>query len=419
MVLTRGDEPEQDADATGDAAHSARGPRPWRRLPLAWRRATLAALGLRLATAIGALVTGGLLPGLDPVGVAPSRGFAGWAATPAGEQGWGLLGAGLERFDALWYLAIAASGYPTTTEIPQAAAFFPVLPLLVATVAVLVGGSHLLAGNLVVLVATVTALAGIHRLIEGETGEVEVARRGVVALAVFPSAFFLVAPYSESLFLAVSVWGLVWLRQRAWGPATVVLAVAGATRNVGILLVVPAVVEALRGHGDGRLPGRLAVVAAAPAGLGAYLAFGHARWGTWLAPVQVQTGWQRELTWPWTTLVDAARTGFGAPGVYASGYHALDAVVFLPVALAVLWLLVRGPLSLSLYSLAHVAVWLAYPFGGRPLMSTPRFALAVAPLFLVFAAWLAGRTRETVWVAVSGALLGVHLALYVGWYYVF
>jgi hypothetical protein len=302
---------------------------------------------------------------------------------------------------------------------PAGGGVLPAFPLLVAGVAVLVGGSHLLAANLVTVVATIVALAGVHSLVEDETGDLDAARRGVVALAVFPSAFFLVAPYSESLFLAVSAWGLVWLRRGVWGPAAVVLAIAGATRNVGLLLAVPALVEAWRQRGDGRLPGRLAALAAAPAGLVAYLAFGHVRWGTWLAPVQVQTGWQRELTWPWTTVADAARTGFGAPGVYASGYHALDAVVFLPVAAAVLWLLVRGTLSLSLYSLAHVGVWLAYPFDGRPLMSTPRFALAVAPLFLAFAVWLSGRSRETVWVAVSGALLGVHLVLYVAWYYVF
>jgi hypothetical protein len=93
--------------------------------------------------------------------------------------------------------------------------------------------------------------------------------------------------------------------------------------------------------------------------------------------------------------------------------------VFLPVVAATVWLFVRGPRHLGVYAALHVLTWLATPFPQRPLMSTPRFALAVAPLALVFAAWTVRRGAETVWVACSAALLGVCTTLVVGWYFLF
>jgi hypothetical protein len=405
----------------------------WGRLPVAWRRAVVAALVLRAGAAVLALVGGGLLPGLDPVAVAPGEGFAGWTTAPPGAQGWGLVGAGLERFDALWYLAIAADGYPPAVADvpPQAAAFLPAYPLLVAALAGLLGGALLLAANLVSLAATTAGFAGLHRLAElgirrdGATPDPDLPRRTVVVAAVFPSAFFLVAPYTEGLFLAAAAWSLVWLLRRRWWPAAGTLALAGATRNVGVLLAVAALAEVVAatrtgGARDGaRWAGRGAAVLAAPAGLAAYLAYGAVRWGTWLAPVEVQTGWQRELRWPWETLVDAVRIGFADPGGYTIGYQGLDVLVVLPVLAVVAWLVARGRWSLALLAVAHVLVWLVYPFPPRPLMSTARFVLAVPPVFVAAAALLTTRGRETTWVAASAALLGVHLLLFTAWYYVF
>lgn len=388
----------------------------------------MTALALRTGLAVLAFVGGGLLPGIDPVAVAavPGTAFGGWpGATPA-EQGIGLIGAGLERFDALWYLAIAADGYPTgTTAVPQAAAFFPGYPLAVAAVGRLLAGAYLLAANLVSLVATAAGLAGIHRL-AGTTarGDDGTPRRALLLTAVFPTAFFLLAPYSEGLFLAASTWALVAARERRWALAAATGVVAGLTRNVGVLLVVPVAIEAWtawRQHGEARRPGWAAVaaVAAAPFGAGLWLALGWRWWGVPLAPLQIQTGWQREPTWPWETLVDAVRIGLGSPGVYPGGYHAADLLVFAPVAVAIGWLLVRGPASLAWYSLAHAVVWLVLPFPGRPLMSVPRFALGVAPIFLAFAVWTRRDAVERTWVAASGALLGVHALLFTAWYYVF
>ncbi|MFP5310640.1 MAG: hypothetical protein ACLGIR_13800 [Actinomycetes bacterium] len=400
--------------------------RRWAALPTRWRRAIVAALALRAGLAVLSVVVAGLLPGLDPVGVAAQPGFAGWDAAAPADVGWGLLGASLERFDALWYLAIAVDGYPTTEAVPQAAAFLPGLPLLVAAVDLLLPGGAWLAGSVVALLATVAALAGVHALVEatapGDAAAVDDrARRAVLLLAVFPVSFFLVAPFSESLFLAASVWALVHVERRRWWAVAVLGVVAGATRALGVLLALPVALRVLqRDRTDVRtaLAG-LVAGAGGPVGLGLVLLHGGLVWGAWLAPWQVQGGWQRTLAWPWDTLADAFRFALATPGAYATGYHTLDLVVFVPVVAATVWLCVRGPRHLGVYAASHVLVWLVTPFPPRPLMSTPRFALAVAPLALAWAAWTSTRARETAWVAASGALLGVGTTLVVGWYFLF
>jgi hypothetical protein len=43
-----------------------------------------------------------------------------------------------------------------------------------------------------------------------------VARRTVLLISIFPSAFFLFAPFTEALFLALAVWCIAMARERRW-----------------------------------------------------------------------------------------------------------------------------------------------------------------------------------------------------------
>lgn len=63
--------------------------------------------------------------------------------------------------------------------------------------------------------------------------------------------------------------------------------------------------------------------------------------------------------------------------------------------------------------------WIVYPFPGRPLMSTFRFAVALAPLGWAFGAWTRRQAVATVWRSTSAALMGVFFLLFLSWYFVF
>lgn len=401
--------------------------RRWEEVPAAWRRAIVAGVTLRVVVAVLSLLAVGLLEPLEPPSVDPVPGtdFAGWTAPHPSEQGIGLVGAGLERYDALWYLAIAEQGYPAIdagSTAPGVYAFFPLLPLLIGVIGRLLFGHWLLAANVVAMAAAVASLAAVHRLVEEETGDQRLAGRALVALAVFPSAYFLVAPYTEALFLALSGWALVTARRGRWGLASGLAFLAALTRPIGVLLVVALVLEAWRQRRAGvPIPaaGWGGAALAAPAGSAAFLAWAWLRTGSPSTPLRAQQQWQREWWLPHETLREAVATAAAGLGAPAGGYHVLDLILFLPVVVAVVWLLARTPATYGVYAAAHLVVWVMYPFPGRPLMSTYRFALAIAPLSWAFAAWSVRRGVATGWWTVSGALLGAMTLLFVTGHFVF
>src|SRR5688500_17283128 len=243
--------------------------------------------------ALGVLVSG-LLPHGDRVGV------PGWPA-PAG-GGWSSAVTSWETGDALWYLRIASGGYATDDG---SGAFFPLYPMLVRVVGELTGGRWLLAAFVVSNVALVAALVLLHRLTALEWSE-EVARRAVVLLCVFPTGFFLLAPYTESLFLALALGCLYAARTRRWALAALLGFLAALTRSPGFLLALPLLVEAGLQWRVSRswrqLVAGAGAAAATVAGLLAYLGYWQVYESDWRRPIDLQrSGWQKESAWPWET----------------------------------------------------------------------------------------------------------------------
>jgi hypothetical protein len=374
-----------------------------------------------------ALVSVALLPdfsGVDPdvrdtLPLVPTPvSVPGWPAHPI-SPGWHNLFTSWEREDALWFLGIADQGYRTDDA---SAAFFPLYPMVVRVVSVPLGG-HPLAGALLVSnAAFLGALMALYVLTKNELSD-EIARRSVLYAAVFPTALFFLAPYSESLFLLLVV-GCFWAaRQARWEIAGVLGGLAALTRNVGILLVIPLALEAVhqaRGSAPTRSPVRGLVWALAPAaGTFVYLWFWRLQSGDWLAPLHKQANWQRELGNPLLTLWHGTRDAFRFVGLYPGGYHLLDWLIALAVLAAAGYSLVRFRPSFGAFAWALILVPLASEYAARPLIAFSRYALPIFPIYWAFARWTEGRpVRHELLVGSSSVLLGLMTILFVNWYYV-
>src|SRR4051794_16349525 len=187
----------------------------------------------------------------------------------------------LARWDSVWYLGVAHGGYDGTST-----AFFPLYPLLVRALAP--GGQPaalLFAAYFVSLLALAGALLLLRRLAELELG-VSAARRTVWLVAFFPGAVWLGVPYSESLFLLLSVGALYAARTERWVWAGICAALASGTRSAGIVLLVPLVMMWWRGR-----PRDLAWLGLAPAGLAAYTGYLAAAKGDAFAYLHLQDVW--------------------------------------------------------------------------------------------------------------------------------
>jgi hypothetical protein len=317
------------------------------------------------------------------------------------------------RADALWYLRIATHGYAGT---PGSFAFLPLFPLLVRAVMPLVGGRELYAGLIVANAACLLGFVALFKLVETllDSGA---ARACVVGLAVFPTSFFLVAPYGEPLLLATGAGALLAAAKGRPGLAGLAGALAALSRPFGVLLTLPlagfAFVHYRQDHGGShqdpggsqqeaggsqREAGRRSNWWVAPlgpvAGLMAWLAWSAYELKSIFGPVRVQALWQRTMSLPWVTLAAGVRTWFDWRGSSIGPYELLDvgATAF-GIALVVVAFFAgrrRGmklPLVLSLagYGLAVLILPLSSPFLPRPLMSMPRFVLALFPLFFAYA----------------------------------
>ena len=290
------------------------------------------------------------------------------------------LGQGLFAWDAAFYRDIAEHGYRAVGE--ASLRFFPLVPMLArglgwiffghtaAALLVIANGSALLFGAL------------LHRLALRETGDPGTARRAAWFAALFPAAAVLVLGYAEATAMMLGVVVFLGLRSRRFGWAIGAGFLAGLCRPVGVLLVIPALVEAVRGWKSASTRSRVervgAVVAPA-AGAAAYLAWVGAEFGDFWKPVSLQNratlrgGFQD----PVTRTVDAVGDLFGGDRL-GSGLHIVWAVFFA----ALLVVLIRKlPASYSLYGAATLVLGLS----AHNLDSFERYCMSTFPFLLALA----------------------------------
>lgn len=380
-------------------------------------------LGVFLAVRIGlsllSVLAVQMIEPLDPVDV-PGR------AAPPATQGWHNVIDATERQDAVWYRRLADQGWSTDDA---SAAFFPVYPLTVRAVGWVLPGDDLLAAILVSNLAFLGALLALFAL-TAEAFGVRVARRAIVVATIFPTAFFFLAPYTESLFLLLSILVFREARHDRWGRVAILGAFAALTRSVGILLVPALLVEAIwggraegrdrteggGGAGEGRALGaRVAGAAAIALGPLCWFAWWGIVHGDWLAPLDAQGHWGRELQPPWVSLGRAVDLAWSF-----QSYWMLDLLI---VSLAIAGLALALPAlraSEAVYGALSLLLPLMDPFWDRPLLSVPRFAVVVFPaLWGLSGAGLGRKLPPALVTSVLAAGWAVSAVLFVNWRHLF
>ncbi|GAC1578686.1 MAG: hypothetical protein NVS3B7_12410 [Candidatus Elarobacter sp.] len=321
------------------------------------------------------------------------------------------------RWDAEHYLGIAAYGYSGTEF-----AFFPLYPGLIAAIGSVVG-SNLVAGLLISNVASFMALLYLYKLVEHQYNR-QVAQRATFYVSIFPTAIFFSAVYSESLFLFLTVASFYYVRERRWLTAGIFGCFAAMSRSEGILLGAPLFIEwAIAAKEGGREFFRywfddvvkpLIGLALVPLGLGLYMAYSWALTGDPLKFTHVQSHWGRHFAAPWTSVINTVNkiAHAHAPQTVANESLELAFTALMIVVLVVGWRRLR--LSYSIYMALSILV----PMLTASLMSMPRFALVLFPMFALFGLWGARPAVNNAYVAFSLPLLGLFTVLFADWYWV-
>ena len=319
----------------------------------------------------------------------------------------------LAQFDAAWYLNIAEHGYgapalPGSTG--ETYAFFPLYPLLVRTLALGGGpGPQLVAAYVLSLACFLGALALLRRLVALDDGP-RVADAAVLLLALSPAAAFFVAPYTESLFLLLSVGAFHAARTDRWAWAGILLAGASATKSGGVVVGLAVALLYLYGPRTGparsrppsarrvdlrpRFPARRDALwlLLAPVGMLAFTVFLEVEHGEGLRWLRAQEEWNRHLVAPFWGAVQGVVSGVeglfnlltGATEEirFTTPLHPIVLLAFLVAgAIGTVGVLRELPAAYGVYVVISLALPLSSPTHGEPLMSLPRFLVVLFPLF--------------------------------------
>jgi hypothetical protein len=317
------------------------------------------------------------------------------------------------RWDSAFFLQIAEHGYDRTT-----AAFYPLYPGAVALLGRVFFGQYIVAGIVVSLAATLGAFLLLHRVAEERLGA-DGARRTVLYLALFPTALFLQAVYSESLYLLLVLAAFVLAEHGRFASAGVVTGLAILTRVTGIALLPALAVLAWRHRDRPRAFAGLAL--AVPVAAAYPLLLWQQIDDPW-AFVHAQERWHRHLSTAgplggiWNTLTNWVPPGADHAHALAENAEALVALTLFVGLTVVAWRRFGAPYGL--FAAVSLAIPLSLPSDRWPLLSIPRFGLVIFPLFMALAV-LGGRPRvHTAIVAVSALFLGIAIAQWALWQWV-
>ncbi len=286
-------------------------------------------------------------------------------------------------------------------------AFFPLMPRLMYIAAIPFGGDVAIGGLIVAGLAYVFAIMGLIRLVTRDFDET-VAQRTVLFISIAPGALFLFAPFTEALFLALTVWAVLAARERRWWLAASMGVLAGLTRIQGAFLLLPLAWEAWtawrtsRGEGSRAIPDPVSIVAivAPVVGVAAFVLATGAVLGR--TPLDAQDVWGgREFHPPWETVDAALRWVID----HGDPIEAVNLIALVASAVVIVLGIRRLPLSYTLLAAAQIAI-LAVRIQPTPLTSTIRYVEVLFPVFVVIALATGTRRRQLTWVILSVLALG-------------
>ena len=338
------------------------------------------------------------------------------------------------RWDSVWFLRVAHYGYVSPSHADTS--FYPLYPMTVAGLGRVFGDHYVLAGLVISLLTSLGAFFLLYRIADERLGA-DGGRRAVLYLAVFPMSLFLIAVYSESLFLLLSLAAFVLAERGRWIGAWSAAALAILTRAVGIALLPALLVLAWRSPDRRRA---MVGVLIPPALFSLYPIYLQLRTGDGLAFAHSEELWHRHISYvgPLGGIWDGLRAGWAGIEQLASGSHThrywtavqdtdpirvatinLAALAFLALFVyltIIAWRRFGAPYGL--FAAVSLAIPLSAPSSRWPLLSMPRFGLAIFPIFLALAVVGRRPRAHVAIVAVSGILLGVSVSQWALWQWV-
>jgi Gpi18-like mannosyltransferase len=323
-------------------------------------------LGLLLVTFLGSRVFP-LVANQSPGAVGTGKGFDYWLS-------WA-------QWDGGNYLSIATHGYQNL----QYFAFAPLFPFLAKILSLIFMGNVFVAGLVISNLSFLAFLLLFHNFLK-KNYSVSIANTTLVTFLTFPTAFFAVAYYSESLFLLFLVIFFIFLTKHNFIKSAFIVILASLTRFIGIFLIISlfyAYLTRIKFKAN-RITITFVGLFISFFGVFIFSIITKVAGGHFLQFLLSQSFWQRQPSDPVSTL-------FSYIWSFATFQHRPPNDYFdFAQTLAFIGLLIWGirkiPSSLWLFSALAILI----PASSGTLSSIPRYALASLGSFVII-----GKTLET------------------------
>ncbi len=308
----------------------------------------------------------------------------------------------LSHFDGIHYLRLIHKGYDDTGS----QAFFPLYPLLIKFLAF---GyfDPLYVGILLNITLTITT---IFLVLKNLASSVQF--KFLLLFLSFPASFYLLANYTESLFIFLLVSFFVLLKNKHYFLASVIAGLASGTRLVGAFLSISLLIELVRARKSLVYSAILTVISVT--GLLGFMYYLFVRFGDPLMFIHVQSLFSNGrsdgeiILLPQVVFRYLKILVLNSPTTFAY-YRSLFELLTFSLSLVVLYIYRRQiPLASLIFSLCAIIL----PSLSGTLSSYPRYLLAVIPLFIVISSSL---SITKIWLisVVQYAILILSVALFV------
>lgn len=324
----------------------------------------------------------------------------------------------ISSWDAAWYLDIAGRGYAYFDRAQSNLNFYPLYPLAIRVLAFPFDnllprmGLFQLSGVVISFVSLFASVWLLTNLVVKEEGR-PAGVRVVWYLLTFPTAFFLITVYSESLYLFLSL-GCFWLMKREkWILAGLAGGLAALTRPVGIVLIVPLVVEYLLKSRPKRqlLLGSFCFL---PIWL-LFPLYTYFKFGDPFIMFKAARSWGRfsPAEFSFVRLENQVNSAFS----YSSASFAMmileTAAVILGI-IASVWLFKNKKYAYAIYTILGNLI----PLTSGVLLSQTRYLLVLFPLFIALSSWGRNPVFNKLYLLVSSVMLGINIVLFANGFWV-
>ena len=317
------------------------------------------------------------------------------------------------RYDTLWYTKNAMFGYQNDPGI----VFLPLYWMLIRPFVALTGGNYVLASLIVSNLACIAAFLLLYRLVVDQFGDKGLARRTLICLAAFPTAYYLMAGYNESLFLALAL-ATFWLAlRRQWWLAGVAAFFAAFTRLQGLVLVLPLFWIAYvhyREHSWRAWLSRLPIVVAPPLATGIYRLYLHVN-GLPSPDAFYASEWHSSTQFPWVSVIRFAERWLGGQTLPYESDNAVILIIFVSLSLLVLRKLKP---YFGIYAVATMIVLLMRSYDTVQFESMFRYVLQLFPCFIVLGMIFRRKGALAIYTVVGVVWQCILLSRFVQWVWV-